>query len=181
MYEQIGEQKPPVILDEKDVMPMIEGLITQVRLTWRLLKDPRVPIFLKALPLLGVLYVLFPIDIVPDFLPILGQLDDLGVVLAGLKVFEKLVPQHIVREHLDAIQFGTVTVSPNDPNNVIDGSKLRRDEKAKRSFCYHVLLKSQPLLLNLVHRGNGILQARHFVRDFAAETLRAGAVHFFRP
>ncbi len=112
-------------------MPMIEGLITQVRLTWRLLKDPRVPVFLKALPLLGVLYVVFPIDIVPDFLPILGQLDDLGVVLAGLKVFEKLVPRHIVQEHLDAIQFGTV--SPNDPNNVIDGAKLRRGEKAKRS------------------------------------------------
>jgi len=110
---------------------MIQGLITQIRLTWRLLKDPRVPIYLKVVPFLGVLYLVFPLDIVPDFLPILGQLDDLGVVLAGLKVFEKLVPQHLVQEHLDAIVYGTVTTG--DQKDVIDGTNLRRGEKAKRS------------------------------------------------
>jgi uncharacterized membrane protein YkvA (DUF1232 family) len=50
--------------------------------------------------------VIIPIDIFPDFLPGVGQLDDLAVMLAGLKFFLRLCPPEVVQEHLRAISEG---------------------------------------------------------------------------
>ena len=47
----------------------LRSLITQARLALRLLREPRVPMVLKAVPLLAMLYVISPIDFVPDFIP----------------------------------------------------------------------------------------------------------------
>ncbi|MBC8263985.1 MAG: DUF1232 domain-containing protein [Anaerolineales bacterium] len=47
-----------------------------------------------------LLYLLFPIDLIPDPMLGLGQLDDIGVILLGLKLFIELSPQEIVRRHL---------------------------------------------------------------------------------
>lgn len=69
-------------------------------LFWRLLRDSRVPLPAKTvLPVVG-LYLLMPLDVIPDFIPVLGQLDDLLVVALGLWLFLKLCPEGIVREHL---------------------------------------------------------------------------------
>ena len=54
-----------------------------LKLVWRLLRDRRVPLYLKALPVLGLLYILMPRDLLPDILPVVGHVDDL-VVAAGL-------------------------------------------------------------------------------------------------
>lgn len=70
-----------------------------IRLTWRLLQDSRVPIWTKAIPVLTVLYILSPIDVIPDFLLILGQLDDIVILTAGFQLFERLAPFEIVEEH----------------------------------------------------------------------------------
>ena len=78
---------------------MLRALIDQLRLTWALLKDPRVPIWTKAIPVIGLLYVLSPIDIIPDFIIGLGQLDDLAIVIGGMRLFAAVVPQDIVEEH----------------------------------------------------------------------------------
>lgn len=83
---------------------MIQGILQQLRLSWRLIRDPRVPAPLKALiPGLVTLYAVSPVDIVPDFLIGLGQLDDLGIILAGLALFIKLAPRAVVAEHEAAI------------------------------------------------------------------------------
>jgi uncharacterized membrane protein YkvA (DUF1232 family) len=82
---------------------MLRGLIDQVMLTWRLLKDPRVPFWAKLIPFAALLYVISPIDVLPDVLIGLGQLDDLGIVLGGMRLFEAAVPGHIVQEHRKAI------------------------------------------------------------------------------
>lgn len=52
--------------------------------------DPRVPLHLKLIPVLSALYVILPIDLLPDPVLGLGQLDDLAVLLIGLKVFADL-------------------------------------------------------------------------------------------
>ena len=70
----------------------LRSLLVQARLAIRLFREPRVPMLLKAFPLLAVLYVVSPIDLVPDFIPGLGQLDDLGIILAALELFVRLCP-----------------------------------------------------------------------------------------
>ena len=69
------------------------------RLAWRLLRDHRVPSLLKfVVPGLMGAYLLMPIDFIPDFIPVLGQLDDLAVLALAVKLFIELAPQDVVRE-----------------------------------------------------------------------------------
>lgn len=63
------------------------------------LKDPRTPWYAKALVGLVVFYALSPIDLIPDFIPMIGQLDDLIVVPLGLKLASKLVPKPLMEEY----------------------------------------------------------------------------------
>jgi uncharacterized membrane protein YkvA (DUF1232 family) len=68
------------------------------RLYWRLFRDRRVSLIPKALLVLTLVYVLSPLDVVPDFLPGIGEMDDVVVVLAGLWLFVRLCPPEVVRE-----------------------------------------------------------------------------------
>ncbi len=72
----------------------------QIRLVFYLVKDRDVPIYLKVLPFLGILYTLFPIDLITDVVPVLGQLDDLTVLLIGAKVFIEMAPQQVVARYV---------------------------------------------------------------------------------
>ncbi len=82
---------------------IITDIIRQVRLAWRLLLDPRVPMWVKGIIPAALVYVVSPLDFIPDVIPVLGQLDDLAVVVLGFKLFIDLCPPHIVREHMDAL------------------------------------------------------------------------------
>jgi len=73
------------------------------RLALRLLRDSRVPTTAKLLFGGTVLYLLSPIDVVPDWFPIVGQADDLLVLLAGLNLFLKACPKWLVAEHEEAL------------------------------------------------------------------------------
>lgn len=79
---------------------ILAGIIKNARLVWRLLRDPGVPASLKMIPPATLLYLLFPFDFLPDLALGLGQLDDVAVILLGLKLFIELCPQEIVRRHL---------------------------------------------------------------------------------
>lgn len=68
------------------------------RLYWRLFRDRRVSILPKALLVLTVVYVVSPFDVVPDFVPGIGEIDDVVVVLSALWLFVRLCPPHVVRE-----------------------------------------------------------------------------------
>ena len=76
----------------------------QIRLVFYLIKDRDVPIYLKAVPFLGVAYMLFPIDIIADFVPVLGQLDDLTLLLIGAKVFIEMAPPQVVARYMDQMK-----------------------------------------------------------------------------
>jgi len=59
-----------------------------------------VPAALKTIPPATLLYLLFPVDFIPDLALGLGQLDDIAIILLGLKLFIELSPQEVVRRHL---------------------------------------------------------------------------------
>lgn len=62
-------------------------------------RDPRTPWYARALIIMVVAYAVSPIDLIPDFIPILGYLDDLLLVPAGLWLALRLVPRHVLDEH----------------------------------------------------------------------------------
>jgi uncharacterized membrane protein YkvA (DUF1232 family) len=73
------------------------------RLALRLVRDPRAPIAAKVVFGAMVVYMISPIDVVPDWIPILGQADDLVALLAGLNLFLKACPRWLVEEHEAAL------------------------------------------------------------------------------
>jgi uncharacterized membrane protein YkvA (DUF1232 family) len=85
---------------------LLRTVLSQMRLAIRLVRDPGVPSLTKALPVLAALYVLSPADLVPDVLPLLGQVDDLGVMLIALECFLRLCPAGPVAFHRTAIAQG---------------------------------------------------------------------------
>ena len=102
------------------------GLVKQGRLAWRLLRDGRVPGWVKMVPFAALLYFLSPIDLIPDLaLPGLGEIDDVVILLLALKMFVDLSPASIVREHLEDL-FGMPRSArqPAEPSTpaTIDGS-----------------------------------------------------------
>lgn len=130
--------------DKDDVMNLETALSTkkdepgfwreiwqQIRLVYYLIRDPEVPIYLKLIPFTAVIYLIWPIDLIADVIPVLGQLDDLTALLVTSKVFVELVPQHVVAKHLDSIRTNdgyTAISSPQEDSDeqladaiVIDG------------------------------------------------------------
>lgn len=81
----------------------LRSLLMQTRLAVRLLREPRVPLLIKAIPILAALYVIWPIDLVPDLFPVIGQLDDLGIALLALEMFTKMCPAVVRSFHQEAI------------------------------------------------------------------------------
>jgi len=84
-------------------LQIIRHLPSFARLYWRLFRDRRVPILLKALLVLTLLYAVSPFDVIPDFVPVLGEMDDVVVVLSGLWLFVRLCPPDVVRETVQDI------------------------------------------------------------------------------
>ena len=62
-------------------------------------RDPRVPWYAKALALFIAAYALSPIDLIPDFIPVFGLLDDVIVVGLGLWVVVRMIPPSVMDEH----------------------------------------------------------------------------------
>ncbi|MBI1886209.1 MAG: DUF1232 domain-containing protein [Chloroflexi bacterium] len=73
-------------------------------LFWRLFRDNRVSLWAKLVIPGVALYLLFPGDIIPDFIPVLGYLDDLLVIILGLWLFLRLAPRPVFDEHLERIR-----------------------------------------------------------------------------
>jgi uncharacterized membrane protein YkvA (DUF1232 family) len=61
-------------------------------------RDPRTPWYAKALALCIAGYGLSPIDLIPDFVPVLGYLDDVVIVPLGIWAVLKLIPPHVMAE-----------------------------------------------------------------------------------
>jgi uncharacterized membrane protein YkvA (DUF1232 family) len=89
---------------------LIAYLVRNLRLAWHLLLDSRVPLLTKLIiPGLMALYILSPIDLIPDVLVGIGQLDDLAVLVLAVKLFIELSPHEVVQEHLRRLAGGGST------------------------------------------------------------------------
>lgn len=69
-----------------------------------LYKDPRTPVVSKVLLWLAVGYALLPFDLIPDFIPILGQLDDLIIVPGLIYLAIQFIPKDVYQEHKLGVQ-----------------------------------------------------------------------------
>jgi uncharacterized membrane protein YkvA (DUF1232 family) len=65
----------------------------------RVLADPRTPISAKIFLGLAIAYLCMPFDLIPDFIPVLGHLDDVVIVPALVYAALCLIPQELVAEH----------------------------------------------------------------------------------
>jgi uncharacterized membrane protein YkvA (DUF1232 family) len=65
---------------------------------WLAARDPRVPWHVKAIAAAVAAYALSPIDLIPDFIPVLGYLDDLVIVPLGILLVVRLIPGELMAE-----------------------------------------------------------------------------------
>ena len=109
------------------VRPSVMGAVfAELRLAWRLMREPRVPLVAKALPVLAGLYVLSPLDFIPDVLALLGQLDDLGILILSVKLFLRMCPSAAASFHAEAITSGR-RFTPMNPADVVIDATYRRE------------------------------------------------------
>jgi uncharacterized membrane protein YkvA (DUF1232 family) len=127
------ESPVPVRPEDTNVLvAWVQDVIRQARLAWRLFFDERVPAWAKLIPPAALAYVVLPLDIIPDVALGLGQLDDIAVLLIGVKLFIEVAPQDVVREHLMALGaqvqgWRVVDEHEEEPPMVIEG-ELRAEE-----------------------------------------------------
>ena len=105
---------------------LLRTLLSHLRLAIRLVREPTVPLLTKVVPVLTGLYVISPVDFVPDLLPVLGQLDDLSIILIGLETFLRLCPGMASTFHRDAIAQGR-PYSPMSPSGDVIDAEYRRN------------------------------------------------------
>jgi uncharacterized membrane protein YkvA (DUF1232 family) len=73
-------------------------VVRQTRVMTLILKHPNVPWSARLVAACALGYILSPIQLIPSFIPVIGQLDDLAVLLAGARVVRVLVPSRVLAE-----------------------------------------------------------------------------------
>jgi hypothetical protein len=106
--------------DKRKIVPsggFFDELVMRAKLVFRLMGDRRVNLFTKALPVAGLTYFIWPIDIP-------GPLDDVAVLGLAVYLFVELCPPEVVEEHLRNLR-SVIPAEFRDPpaqdENVIDG------------------------------------------------------------
>ncbi len=87
------------------------ALKREVTLLWLAARDPRTPLVAKLLAACVAAYALSPIDLIPDFIPVLGLLDDLLLVPAGIWLALRLMPADL-RDELRQLAVNTPWPGP---------------------------------------------------------------------
>lgn len=107
------------------------SMFQRIQLAWGLLRDDRVAGWIKkAGPAVILAYVVFPIDIVPDFLIGPGQVDDIGVIAVGLlillRLLVRLAPDAVVAEHVAGITGNRPGFRASTGDTVETSGRVRR-------------------------------------------------------
>lgn len=78
---------------------LFQNMKIEAHAAWLAARDPRCPWTARAVGLLVAAYAFSPIDLIPDFIPVLGLLDDALLIPAGLWLFRRLLPPGLIEEH----------------------------------------------------------------------------------
>ncbi|RAK20508.1 uncharacterized protein DUF1232 [Anoxybacillus vitaminiphilus] len=96
-----------------------EGIKKELFILYLSYKDPRVSWVLRLFTLCVVAYAFSPIDLIPDFIPVLGYMDDLVLIPFGLCLALKWLPKEVVED------------------NRMKASELEKEREAKKLDCRH--------------------------------------------
>jgi uncharacterized membrane protein YkvA (DUF1232 family) len=100
---------------------LLRTLLAELRIAVRLMREPAVPAMVKAVPAFAALYLISPLDLIPDLLPLIGQLDDIGVILAAVQGFIHLCPDTATAFHRAAVAAGRrFSPMPRERDGFID-------------------------------------------------------------
>lgn len=102
----MGNQKTTAAATPDKRASFLAEIFKQFKLVWFLIQDRRVGLASKAIIPLSLLYVISPVDFLPDVFLGLGQLDDLGIILLGMTLFVKLCPPDLVEYYRRQIDQG---------------------------------------------------------------------------
>lgn len=78
----------------------------KARLSWGLVRDARIPLWTRGIIPVLVIYLALPVDVIPDFIPVLGYLDDLLIVAVAGALLIRFVPRAVIEDHLAALESG---------------------------------------------------------------------------
>ncbi len=118
--------------EKRDIMippqgGVIRDLVMRIKLIVRLLRDRRVSRWLKIIPFAGIVYLISPIQLIPDFLlPVIGELDDAAVLWLTNYLFIEFCPPDIVQEHVRAITAARTKAQGDD---VVDAESVEIKDK----------------------------------------------------
>jgi uncharacterized membrane protein YkvA (DUF1232 family) len=111
---EILPPRQPRELDGRKVIVRLVGVIARIpryiKLGWLLIKDPTVSRGGKAALGGGLAYALSPIDPIPGFIPVLGQLDDLAALVLGVRTALRSAPEEVAERYLQEVGFTWTTV-----------------------------------------------------------------------
>lgn len=85
--------------DEPDHPSLVTRLRVEAHAVWLAARDPRTPWPARLIALLIAAYALSPIDLIPDFVPVLGLIDDALIIPAGIWLVGRLLPPGLMDEH----------------------------------------------------------------------------------
>lgn len=107
------------VLNLLPFLPLAGRAPDYARLLWALVMDQRVPVSRKALLGIAGAYIVAPIDLVPDFIPFVGAIDDVAVMVIAIDVFLDGLPKDLLNEKL-----ADLGMSPNELDK--DLERVRR-------------------------------------------------------
>jgi uncharacterized membrane protein YkvA (DUF1232 family) len=102
--------------DERKLAKRIAKLpfFDKISLAGALFRDHRVALPPRLIALVLVLYLAMPLDLIPDFIPVLGYLDDILIVGIGAAVLLRSIPRYIIEEHVGPYE----EKAPGEPANL---------------------------------------------------------------
>ena len=141
---------------------LVWRLPTYARVVWGLVRDPRTPLPLKGLLAAGLAYVVMPLDLIPDAVPIIGQADDITVLLLVLDLFIANAPEQVREEQVARARNGTAQLDQ-------DLARLRELLGTR----FDQIRDNLPELLERYGRLRDSRAVKSMLRDWRARRLRA--------